>query len=121
LPGVDGRSAWARRLRDLISLHLSDLGGADHASEAEKALLRRASVLIVELEHLEFRFAQKGTASAEDLDLYQRCAGNLRRLFEATGIRRRPRDVTPTLSEYLEAKDREAQDAELVAEAEGTT
>ena len=27
LPGVDGRSVWARRFRDLMGLHLSDLGG----------------------------------------------------------------------------------------------
>jgi hypothetical protein len=27
LPGVDGRSLWARRFRDVLALHLSDLGG----------------------------------------------------------------------------------------------
>jgi hypothetical protein len=26
-PGVDGRSLWARRFRDVLALHLSDLGG----------------------------------------------------------------------------------------------
>ena len=45
LPGVDGRSTWARRLRDLISLHLSDLGGGDAVSEAERSILRRAATL----------------------------------------------------------------------------
>jgi hypothetical protein len=35
------------------------------------------------------------------LDLYQRTAGGLRRLLEAIGIQRRPRDVTPTLDQYL--------------------
>jgi hypothetical protein len=34
-------------------------------------------------------------ASAEDLDLYQRTAKSLRRLLEAVGLQRRPRDVTP--------------------------
>jgi hypothetical protein len=33
-------------------------------------------------------FALAGEASAEDLDLYQRTAGNLRRLLEAVGLRK---------------------------------
>ena len=102
--GADGRSAWARRLRDLIQMHLSDLGGEAAVSEAEKSIIRRAATLTVELERLEARFAQAGEASADDLDLYQRAAGNLRRLLEAVGLKRRPRDVTPTLAEYLTAR-----------------
>src|SRR6478752_3615247 len=56
LPSVDGRCTWARRLHDLMILHLSDLGGEANCSEAERALVRRASVLVVELEHLEMKF-----------------------------------------------------------------
>jgi hypothetical protein len=40
-------------------------------------------------------FATGDAASAEDLDLYQRTAKSLRRLLEAVGLQRRPRDVTP--------------------------
>jgi hypothetical protein len=57
LPTIDGRSVWARRMHDLLYLHLSDLGGEDNCSEAEKALVRRSSCLIVELEHMEMLFA----------------------------------------------------------------
>jgi hypothetical protein len=93
---VDGRSTWARRCRDLISLHLSDLGGEDAVSEAERSLVRRVSVLTVQLEQLEQRFAlANGDASAKDLDLYQRTAGNLRRLLQTLGLHRRSKDVTP--------------------------
>ena len=95
LPGVDGRSPWVRRCKDVIAAHLSDLGGEDNTSAAERSIIRRASVLTVELERLEARFALAEQASPEDLDLYQRAAGNLRRLLEAVGIQRRPRDVTP--------------------------
>lgn len=102
LPDVDGRSLWVRRCRELIEMHLADLGGDDNTSAAERSIIRRASVITVELEQLETRFAMAGQASAEDLDLYQRTAGNLRRLFEAVGLQRRPRDVTPTLSQYLQ-------------------
>jgi hypothetical protein len=94
LPAIDGRSIWARRLRDLISLHTADLGGPDNLSQAELSLIRRASTLTVELEHLEQRFILSDGASADDLQLYQRTANSLRRLLESIGLRRRPKDVT---------------------------
>jgi hypothetical protein len=50
---VDDRSQWVRRFRDVMSLHLNDLGGPDNCSEAEKAIARRAACLIVELEQME--------------------------------------------------------------------
>ena len=104
LPGVDGRSTWVRRLRDLIGLHLSDLGGDGAVSEAERSIVRRAATLTVELERLEAVFAVAGEAQADQLDLYQRTANSLRRLLESVGIERRPRDVTPTLSQYLPSR-----------------
>jgi hypothetical protein len=90
--GTDMRSSWARRLRDVLALHLSDLGGADQCSEAERSIVRRAAVLTVELERLEVRFATNKAADV-DLDLYQRTAGNLRRLLESIGLQRRARDI----------------------------
>jgi hypothetical protein len=81
LPGVDGRSEWVRRCKDLIEIHLADLGGIDNASAAERSLIRRISVMTVELEMIEVKFAN-ATARADDLDLYQRTAGNLRRLLK---------------------------------------
>lgn len=101
VPGVDQRSVWVRRAKELISDHIADLGGADNTSAAERSIVRRASVLTVELERLEQKFALAGQASADDLDLYQRTAGNLRRLLEAVGLQRRAKNVAPTLSEYL--------------------
>jgi hypothetical protein len=100
LPGVDGRSPWVRRAKDVIAAHLSDLGGEDNTSAAERSIVRRASVLTVELERLEAKFALAGEASATDLDLYQRTAGNLRRLFEAIGLQRRAREITPDPLDY---------------------
>src|SRR5271170_739260 len=89
LPGVDGRSAWVRRCKDVITSHLSDLGGEDNTSAAERSIIRRASVMTVELERLEAKFAVAGEATATDLDLYIRAAGNLRRLLESVGLERR--------------------------------
>jgi hypothetical protein len=105
LPGIDGRSAWVRRAKDIIALHLSDLGGFDNTSAAERSLVRRASTLTVELERLEAKFAAAGAADPNDLEVYQRCANTLRRLLEAVlpGMQRRPRDVGPTLGDLLRA------------------
>jgi hypothetical protein len=101
LPGVDGRNAWVRRCKDVIEEIVSDLGGSDATSAAERSLVRRAAVLTTELERLEKKFALAGEASTNDLDLYIRAAGNLRRLLEAVGLERRVIDATPTLSQYL--------------------
>jgi hypothetical protein len=91
LPGIDGRSVWVRRCKDVIELHLADL---PDATAAERSIVRRAAVLTTELERLEAKFAEAGEASPFDLDLYQRTAGGLRRLLEAIGLERRLRDVT---------------------------
>ena len=109
MSGVDGRSVWARRLRDLIDIHIEDLGGSDAVTAAERSIVRRASTLTVELERMEARFALAGEASAEELDLYSRTAGNLRRLLESVGLQRRAKDVTPDLRDYVSARSTEAE------------
>jgi hypothetical protein len=96
-------------LRDLINLHLSDLGGDTNVSEAESSIIRRCATLTVELERLEVAFATAGEATADQLDLYQRSANSLRRLLEAVGIERRPRDIGPSLlTYYVRSKSTEA-------------
>jgi hypothetical protein len=93
LPGLDGRTLWARRCRDLLADHLSDLGGPDHVTAAESALVKRAVVLATELEIMEARFAAAGGASADELDVYGRGTGHLRRLLETLGLDRRARPI----------------------------
>jgi hypothetical protein len=101
---VDGRSGWSRRLRDLLQLHIADLGGEDVVSAAEHSICRRIATVTVELELLERRFATKGKGASErDLDLYLRGANSQRRLLEAVGLKRVARDVTPLLQDYLAA------------------
>jgi hypothetical protein len=67
----------------------------------EAALLRRAVVLIVELERREAAFAQTGQIDDESLVVYQTVSNSLRRLLESVGLARRQRDITPTLDQYL--------------------
>ena len=114
IAGVDQRSPWVRRCRDVLREHIADLGGADNCSAAERSIIRRSAVLTTELEQLEAKFAKAGQANTADLDAYQRAANSLRRLLEAVGLQRRSRDVTPTLEEYL-AQKREAQSDEAAA------
>src|SRR5262249_27317735 len=99
LPGVDQRGAWIRRAKDVIAAHLAD---KPNATAAEQAIIRRAAVLIVELERLERQFALAGEADPLTLDLYGRVAGNMRRLLESVGLERRAKDIGPTLSDYLQ-------------------
>ena len=110
--GIDGRSAWVRRAKGIIAAHLSDLGGVENTSAAERSIIRRASTLTVELERFESKFATAGEASPDDLEVYQRCANSLRRLLEAVGLQRRSRDITPTLSDLIR-EDQAVQRARL--------
>jgi hypothetical protein len=104
----DNRSPWVRRLKDVIELHISDLGGLENASEAERSLIRRVAVLTCELERMESRFSALPNGPRDgDLQTYQRLTNTLRRALETVGIHRRPRDVTPpTLDVYLDSLSR---------------
>lgn len=64
-------------------------------SSAEMILVRRSATLTLQLEMMEQRWAQnEGEAGPKSLMLYQRGTNTLRRVLEALGLRRRPKDVT---------------------------
>ena len=48
LDGIDGRSAKARRFRDVLAEIVSDLGGADRLSEGQRQIARRCAMLSVD-------------------------------------------------------------------------
>ncbi len=86
---LDQRSAWARRFRDLIQLHLLDLGGPEGCSEAQVSLVRRAATLEIELERMEYEFARPDrTVGNRALDRYSMLANTLRRLLVTLGLDR---------------------------------
>lgn len=121
LPGVDGRSSWARRLKDLIALHSDERGGHAGLTEAQRVLVRKVCCLTLETERMELRFALAGGAKPEELDVYQRLLNSIRRTFDALDASERTprlRDVTPragrnghrprsTYGEYIEVLDAE--------------
>lgn len=99
--GVDGRTVQARRFRDLIAAHTSEL--AHDPSEAEASIIRRASALEMQLEQLEAAWLSQAPATA-DLEAYSRLSNTLRRHLAAIGLGRTApptRRAAPTLSQYL--------------------
>lgn len=101
LGAKDERSVYVRRMKEIIADHIADLGGIDVTSAAERSLVRRVATMTIQLEKLETRFAEDPTVGERTLDLYNRTAGNLGRLLDKLGMKRRPRDITPTLDEYI--------------------
>jgi hypothetical protein len=99
LPTVDGRSVWARLMRDTLTAMVQHCGGPNHVTEPMRLMARRVAALEAELIFLEDRFAglrAEGAApKPHELDLYGRLAGGQRRLLETLGMRPLQRDVTP--------------------------
>jgi hypothetical protein len=92
LPGIDGRSATARRYHDICSQLVTDAGGAGQMSEARLQLVRRFAAASCLAEALEARLA-----AGEQIDITQHSllASTLCRLSQRIGIDRRARDITP--------------------------
>ena len=66
LADVDHRSAPMRRLKDLVTDHVNDLGGPGNISSSEKVLVRRAAMSALQAELMEFRWnADTGEADSK--------------------------------------------------------
>src|SRR5580704_6828726 len=101
LPGIDGRNPWVRRVKDLIEVHTSDLGGYEEITAAERSLLRRVAVLTAEAERLEAIFALADKPDILHIDLYTRLASQVHRILCSLGLQRRTKVVGPTLADYM--------------------
>ncbi len=82
---VDGRTAEARRFRDVLSEILSDLGGNEGLSEGQRQLSRRAAMLSVRGELMEAEAVKSGDM---DLAAYGSLTDQLGRVFNRLGLRR---------------------------------
>src|SRR6266576_3237278 len=92
LPDLDGRSAMARRFKDITTAVLIDQGGADQCSESRLQLVRRFAAAALLAEQMESRLA-----NGEQIDIQEHAllCSTLTRLAQRIGIERRARDVTP--------------------------
>ena len=91
LPGLDGRSATARRFRDLVNAFVADMGGLDRCSEIRLGLVRRLAATTVQAEMLEARMV-----NGEAIDIATLCtlASTTVRLSQRLGLERRARNVS---------------------------
>jgi hypothetical protein len=112
VPGMDGRSAYARIMRDTYAALIVHCGGPDMVSEPQKLMARRIAALEAELIEREIEFVQMRTKGREPeiwmVDVYGRLADRQRRLADPLGWRRTPKPVM-SLSEYLDAKAAESE------------
>lgn len=99
LPDVDGRSVIARRYRDIASAILVDQGGADRCSESRKQLVRRFAAAAVLAEQMEARLARGESININEHALL---CSTLVRVAQRIGINRVPKNIVPTVAEYLE-------------------
>src|SRR5262249_17994781 len=75
---ADGRGPWGRRFRDVLAEIVSDLGGPDLLSEAQRQLARRAATISIACEKLE---GEAAAGAVIDLELYGRLTDRLGRAF----------------------------------------
>jgi hypothetical protein len=87
LPGVSGRTAPARRFRDLVRAFLVDVGGLEQCSEIKLGLLRRLAATTVQAELLEARMV-----NGEAVDVGSLCtlASTTVRISARLGLDRAP-------------------------------
>ena len=95
--GLDGRSAVARRFRDLQISYADDLGGASVLTEAQRTLIAQTATLQVQAERVQAAVLRGEIVDSEQLT---RLANSVARNLVRLGIKRQRRD-TPTLAEYL--------------------
>ena len=101
IAGVDGRSADARRYRDLAMSFADDLGGAAVLTEAQRALVFQAASLVVQSEALNGAMIR---GELVDVEQQTRVANALGRTLNRLGIKK-PAARKLTVPEYLAARD----------------
>jgi hypothetical protein len=104
LPDIDGRSAMARRYRDVMQQLTSDAGG--DPSGAQQAIIRRACSLIVVCEQAEAELLAGVKLNVAE---FVTATNSLRRLLQDLGLERKAKDVTPTLASYIASKSKSNQ------------
>ena len=98
--GLDGRSAEARRYRDLIISYWDDLGGVDRITEAQRTLIGQAATLQIQSERVQAAVLRGEQVNLEQLT---RLANASTRILSRLGLKRERRDAAPDLAAYLAA------------------
>ncbi|MET2827345.1 hypothetical protein [Mesorhizobium shangrilense] len=96
--------------------HVQDLGGPEHITQSQFALVRAAATTTIILEKWELQFATEGTVSIADLLGYQTTLNSLRRVLETLGLNRvvPPPDTRPVM-DMTKLTDAEQQRFKLLS------
>lgn len=108
LAGVDGRSASARRFRDLVAELKAEYGGDRELTAAELGAIRQAAAMMLHAEQLQAAVVR---GESVDSDTLIRLSGEARRLL-ASLRKRAPEPHVPL-------RDRLAAEAAARANSEG--
>ena len=97
-------SVIAGRYRDIVAAVAVDQGGADRLSETRLQLIRRFAAAAVLAEQMEARLVR-----GEEIDITEHAllCNTLVRIAQRIGVDRMPRDLTPTLADYLRSQQME--------------
>jgi hypothetical protein len=96
---ADGRSAAYRRFKDVLEQILADMGGAEHLSEGQRQLCRRAATLSIMAEGME---AEAVGGKGFDIDTYGQLTDRLGRCLQRLGLERKARPVTDDIDAVLD-------------------
>jgi hypothetical protein len=95
---LDGRTNAAKVFDQLVTDIEADLGGHNQLSTIETALIEAFAGAAVTLQHLNTQLA---LGQEIDLSQHAQAVSAMVRVAAKLGLRRRTKDITPTLSEYL--------------------
>jgi hypothetical protein len=106
LVSLDRATGAARFFDRMVREIESDLGGRRQLSRIEGELIRAFAGAATTLQYLNHQ-VMLGEISEIDLSGYATISSTLLRLGSRLGLSRRPRNVTPSLAEYLAARPTE--------------
>ena len=103
---LDGRTAAARRFEETAKEIAADMGGEEHLSAIERHLVEAFAGVSIHLGHLHAKLLQ-----GEQINMLEHATAvsTMARIASRIGVKRVPRDVTPTLSQYL-ARERDNEE-----------
>jgi hypothetical protein len=104
-----------RRFHDILTGINNDLGGYTMLSTGERQLARRAALISMHCELME----QRAPLDAAALATYGTLTAHLCKALKMIGLKRVPRDMTPTLQSYLEAAQAHGEGLTIEGEAGG--
>jgi hypothetical protein len=104
LADLDRRTRAAQMTFELRDRILADLGGMDRLSAMEMEVVDNAAMLGAMIKDAGTAYL---SGDPTDLTEFMALTNAQRRLLEAIGMRRRPRDITPDLSDYISDQDEE--------------